>query len=331
MTRFRTSPPRARRRRPAFASVAIVTALLVGLLTPAGVAGTTPGANGLIVFSGLDRTDTNASRRHANLWLTSPQGNVVRKLTDGSLDDSTPAFSPDGRTVAFSRYRETPDGIAIGPWLYLIDTSTGTETLLADQGEFRSPAWSPDGARIAFDGRMPNDPSVVVRIFVISSTGGTVQQLTFGDTNASGPAWSPQGDLIAYSVGGSQIGLMNADGTNQHVIPAGLSYAQTPDWSPDGQWLVVEGVAEGAVNPELFKMRPDGTQLTQLTNSQELPGRADPAWSPDGSVILFQANPGHGIHGSGEFFTVPSNGGMATQVGTRHLEAQATASWQPLP
>jgi TolB protein len=124
---------------------------------------------------------------------------------------------------------------------------------------------------------------------------------------------------------------MNADGTNQHVIPVGLSYAQTPDWSPDGQWLVVQGVAEGAVNPELFKMHPDGTQLTQLTNSPELGGREDPAWSPDGSVILFQAWPGHGTHGSGELFIVPSDGGVATQVGTRHLEAQATANWQPLP
>ncbi len=99
------------------------------------------------------------------------------------------------------------------------------------------PQLSPDGKRIAFTiGDVNFDANrVVTHIYVMSTEGGSMKQLTTGD-RSSAPRWSPDGKKIAYTTGG-QIWVMDADGDNKDQITKISTGAAFPVWSPDGKWI----------------------------------------------------------------------------------------------
>lgn len=109
-----------------------------------------------------------------------------KRLTLPRRTDGTPAWSPDGRMIAFVRARAPYEGDQPGRRrLYVLPAAGGTPRLLTT-GEAKNPSWSPDGRRIAFDdGR---------RIGIVRRTGGPVRFIAHG-TN---PAWSPDGRTIAF-------------------------------------------------------------------------------------------------------------------------------------
>jgi Tol biopolymer transport system component len=145
-----------------------------------------------------------------------------------------------------------------------------------------SPVFSPDGSRIAFRGYPKGAMSGGANydIYVMGTDGSDVSNLTGpDDPQGQGYAqWSPDGSMIAYE-GDDGLYVMSADGSDQRKLADGAN----PTWSPDGSWIAfVMGRDHGA---DLWKIHPDGTGLTQLTQStgwDELP-----VWSPDGSRIAF--------------------------------------------
>jgi Tol biopolymer transport system component len=316
----------------------LVGALLVSQLTLGGAWAGSTGHEGWIVYTSVPRNGPGADVRNSELWLTSAHSNTERRLTTTRQGESTPSWSPDGRRIAFARHEQDANGVSLGSWLYAIDPSTGTETLLTDSGSFTSPNWSPDGDQLVFGGYSfaGDSDSISNNIFTMPSRGGEIRQLTFGPFADTSPAWSPSGDRIAFSSNrggpGSQIWLMNADGTDLHVIETALAYAQGPDWSPDGEWLVVLGTLGGSMPPELFKLRPDGTELTQLTSAPDI-GKDAPTWSPDGTLVLFDAYAPHGTRGDfgNELLVVSAAGGVAEVFGpgVRHLVGQTFPDWTP--
>src|ERR687892_738544 len=81
------------------------------------------------------------------------------------------------------------------------------------------PQVSPDGRRVAFTiGDVNFDANrIVTQIYVTSTAGGEIKQLTSGDRSSSAPRWSPDGKKIAYTTG-SQIWLMDSDGDNKEQV-----------------------------------------------------------------------------------------------------------------
>jgi Tol biopolymer transport system component len=316
----------------------LAAAFLLTQLTLGGAWAGSTGHEGLIVYSSVDRNGPGADLGNSDLYLTSAHSNTDRRLTSTPESEGTPSWSPDGSRIAFVRHHQDANGVSLGMWIYSIDPNTGTETLLTNAGSFTWPSWSPDGSQLVFGGQLfaGGGDGIANNIFAMSSNGGEIRQLTFGPFADTSPVWSPNGEQIAFSSNragpGSQIWLMNADGSGQHVVESALAYAQAPDWSPDGMWLAVFGVLGGATNPELFKMRPDGTGLTQLT-SMPTEGKEDPTWSPDGSLVLFNAYAGRGSRGarSSELMVVPAGGGTAELFGpgVRHLLGQLAPDWTP--
>lgn len=192
-----------------------------------------------------------------------------------------------------------------------------TET--TDAQEF-DPAWSPDGALIAFARKLESNNTA--DIYVMDATGTTEVRLTqdFGGPIDRQPAWSPDGTRIAWTrsihhAGTSQIFVMNADGSGMSALTNAIPgrFDSSPAWSPDGSTIAfVSDRASGF--PELWVMGADGSERRRLTTNHRIDG--NPAWSPDGRELLFdRCCPG----GSSDLFAIDVESG---------LERALTSSWR---
>jgi len=130
------------------------------------------------------------------------------------------------------------------------------------------PFWSPDGTRIVFECGIDQSTT---DICVVNRDGSGFQRLTRDSGFNMKPAWSPDGETIAFATTrfseASTIALMAPDGTNVRRVTAGSD----PAWDRDGSNLVFAGL-DG-----IFRVRPDGRDLSRLTTGQH----SAPRWSPE--------------------------------------------------
>ncbi len=129
-------------------------------------------------------------------------------------------------------------------------------------------------------------------IFTMNPDGSKKRNLT--RNRGDDPAWSPDGQKIAFTRGVSDgpgyniaIFVMNADGSRQHrVLHGRTGFIASPSWSPDGQEIVFVRQPGNAVNDfEIWVMNADGTNLRQLTSNTS--DDFAPDWSGDGKQIVF--------------------------------------------
>jgi dipeptidyl aminopeptidase/acylaminoacyl peptidase len=167
-------------------------------------------------------------RDAAQLYVIPADGGEARRLTDLKEDVTQPAWSPDGVRIAFSsRVRDASGEIederrrpprrltrlqfkldSVG-WIsdrrrhisiVPSDGSAGPEQITHGDSENGAPAWSPDGARIAFVSARHDDWDIdcFTDLYLVPSKGGTPERLTGTDGNCEAPSWSPDGRLLAY-------------------------------------------------------------------------------------------------------------------------------------
>jgi TolB protein len=160
---------------------------------------------------------------------------------------------------------------------------TGQTRLTNDAAVDRSPAWSPDGSKVAFESRRDGN----AEIYVMNADGSGQTNLTNSAGSDASPAWSPDGTTLAFESsrdGLAEIYLMDADGFGVTALTADAGNNITPAWSPDGTKLAFASTRAG--NLDVYIMNADGTGATNLTASRT--AERAPAWSPDGSKLAFE-------------------------------------------
>src|SRR5919109_2063642 len=186
--------------------------------------------------------------------------------------------------------------------IYVVrEDGTGKRRLTDTKTSESEVAYSHDGKRIAFTSiRGANQD-----LYAMSANGSNVRRLTRHPAPDFRPAWSPDGRRIAFvslRSGSLKIHVMNADGSRRRLLTPGPKWVtdSSPSWSPDGRWIAFSSTRIKDGNPELFKVRPDGSRVTRLTFTDTAgevsPDDGFPDWSPDGRSIVFSSTRVSGQH-----------------------------------
>jgi TolB protein len=158
----------------------------------------------------------------------------------------------------------------------------GAESALASAEPIISPAWSPDGRRIAYVS-FENKRAIV---YVHSLTDGKRQVVAnFRGTN-SAPAWSPDGSKLAVSLsrdGLAQLYYINPDGSGVFRLTQSPGIDTEPCFSPDGQWLYFTSDRGGS--PQIYRMPASGGDAERITFDGSY--NATPRISPDGKSLAY--------------------------------------------
>ena len=160
----------------------------------------------------------------------------------------------------------------------------GEETALASFEPIISPAWSPDGRRLAYVSFENKKPVV----YVHSLLDGKRQVAANFKGSNSAPAWSPDGKRLAVSLsreGGSQIFLINADGSGLRRLTSSAAIDTEPRFSPDGQWIYFTSDRGGT--PQVYRMSANGGEAQRVTFEGSY--NVSPRLSPDGKTLAYIA------------------------------------------
>ena len=163
----------------------------------------------------------------------------------------------------------------------------GEETALASFEPIISPAWSPDGRRLAYVSFEAKKPVV----YVHSLRDGKRQVAANFKGSNSAPAWSPDGARLAVSLsrdGGSQIYLVNADGSGVRRISQSAGIDTEPVFSPDGQSIFFTSDRGGS--PQIYRMPAGGGDAQRVTFEGTY--NVSPRISPDGRMLAYIARNG---------------------------------------
>jgi dipeptidyl aminopeptidase/acylaminoacyl peptidase len=301
-----------------------------------------------VAFSvwGIDR-DLNEYR--SAIWLAPADGSGKPvQFTSGAKRDGAPRWSPDGSLLAFVSNR---DGKAAQ--LYVMPSGGGEPRRLSDLKEDASEVvWSPDGSRLAFSSRVQDPaydeaddrrrrPRRFTRlqyklddkgwvgdrrqhVFTVPADGSSAPtQITDGDFEDAGPAWSPDGERLAFVSGRHErwdvdpvrdVYVVDARGGEPSRLTASDGWCESVSWSPDGSRLAVSytpGVWDDPRHAQVAVVDVDkGGTPRILTSSLDrncnpYPPMREPVW--DGTAIVFAVED----HGNTHVYRVEAGGSKA--------------------
>ena len=241
----------------------------------------------------------------------------VQPLTGASIN-LLPSWSPDGRMIAFTSFREGG-----GAHLYTVEVVSRQVRSLIGLGDFATGAsYSPDGSRLLFSASQNDNTDV----YVAQADGSGARRITEARGIDISASWSPDGKRVAFvseRAGTPQIYTMAADGSDVRRLTFQGNYNQEPAWSPKGDLIAFSGRDEHRVF-DLYTVAVDTGKVTRLTQNQGT--NEKPAWAPNGRYLLFSST----RSGKRQVWMSQPDGSNQRQVTSEKVGA-ADPAWGPLP
>jgi Tol biopolymer transport system component len=268
-----------------------------------------------IVFGSYDPERTD-------LWLVSTDGSGLRKVGAGY----DPIFSPDGKYIYFASFGKnlnyglskialSENGEPLGEPIELLGTTTG---------RYKRLAISADGQKLTYGAVAikSNIWSIPISPKTYEPTGEPVALTSDTSYRNSNPVVSPDGTKIAYHVirlgAGSDLYLMNVDGSNPVQLTTGPERDERPSWFPDNDQIALLARRNGHDDIWVTSLK-SGRERKLVSLAQDV---TFPQLSPDGKQILFNSKKG----GTTNLWVIPVDGGEAKQL-TFDKEAMGFGCW----
>ena len=283
-------------------------AALVGLAI-ALPASSRPAQNERIVF------ESNQTG-NSDIWIANADGTGQQNLTrDSTVDDISPAASPNGKLIVFARVRGERSEL----WLMNADGSGGRR-LGVPKGSETHPAWSPTSDRIAFVRLLGGRWDVVV-----TDLNGRRRLLTSDAAPQYDVSWSPKGDSIVFDQlekGTSDLWTVPSTGGRPTRITNTPEVAElNPAWSPIKNEIAYDAANSKGIY-DLYVLDLGTNKIRRVTRDAADDG--DPAWSSTGTMLAYR----HEVGGDYEIWKVDATGrGKPSNVSNDPNGLELSPSW----
>ena len=230
-------------------------------------------------------TSGEIGKKTDQLYIMDLDGANRVQLTNLPGNNAGAKWSPAGTTIAFN------SGLEDNPEIYTIKPD-GTELhrLTNNPGYDVGPVWSPDGQFILFYSQKDGD---YWHLYLMRPDGSEQTRLTRDNWYDETGSFSPDGNRIVYSSFRDinfQIYRMNRDGTNIVRLTNDSHDNRYPEWSPDGSSITFMSDNKQMKKIDIYRMKPDGSEPTNLTQNGVGVMSQVPYWSPDGSKIIYSTS-----------------------------------------
>ncbi|MDQ3654223.1 MAG: S9 family peptidase, partial [Chloroflexota bacterium] len=248
--------------------------------------------------------------KYKHLWIVSLADGTPRQLTSGDANDDAPAWSPDGRWIAFTSNRSANRRRS---WnrsaVYIANVAAGAVTAVSpEDAQFSTPAWSPDGGKLAFLGHLGTGSATNDSVWTVDADGANLtnhtetSDISFGDSGMSdlhmgsygGPRWQDDGTLLVLASESGQTQVYRVDIGTPKVEQVTSGAHRIAGFAPLGDGLIVvrgtiarpfalEFWSGERAGPAISHANDEFLEEVELIDAMELPidsadGKAIQAW-----------------------------------------------------
>jgi len=297
---------------------ALGVGLLIALALPSAGASAYPGSNGRIAY------ESNQGGADSEIMNGAIDGSGSVQLTNNTVDDKDPAWSPDGKKIAFARLNAGTGRFEI--WTMNADGSSQTAVVTNATRNLTYPTWKPGGAKIAF---VQEFSSTDHDLYQADSTGlnSNVASIVLSAADERDPAWSPvNANKIMYArkTSGASFELrtitLSPFADTLVLSDAGHDLMQ-PAWSPDG--AQVSFTWAGAADRDIQRVNADGSG-SRLVLAASVADELNSAWAPEGNMFAYDFNNEIGLG------DMPPPDSVQHVMETRAATIDRNPDWQPV-